>query len=173
MPARASHDQLRLTVSNMDALFEECFADDPGLVRAREGWRKTVTYTDQCPLLLCVVAKDISPRHPRFEYLRDLGSAMIEPILLDRPIPTIKRGGTVSFYFPERWLTRWEEQRFVFCVWHHRSMMTLGRVNILTAGPLIVGDFVRESVRILQNDELRTEQEEIWRAAHSANSPNS
>ncbi len=59
-------------------------------------------------------------------------------------------------------MSPWEQQRFPWCLENHPSFGTVKMVDIITGCPLIVGSFHREQVRILQNDELRQEQLDIW-----------
>jgi len=108
----------------------------------------------------CLVAKDISARDSQFEYTKELGSGTIDDILHKRPVSCDK---SLAFYFPERYMSPWEQQRFTWCIAKHPQFAGLGLcVDILTGSPLIVGSFRREEVRILQNDELRAAQVAAW-----------
>lgn len=110
-------------------------------------------------LARCLVAKDISPRHPNYEFELNMGVGFIEPILHAAPFPIHTH---YYFAFPERWMTPWEQQRFMHCIYEHPNAAAFQRVDVLTASPLIVGGFTASQVRVLQNPDLRQKQIDAW-----------
>jgi hypothetical protein len=72
------------------------------------------------------------------------------------------------FMFPERHMSPWEQHRFTWCIDKHPSVAEAvakhGRVvfDMWTGSPLLVGSFIKEQVRISQNDDLRAAQIAAW-----------
>jgi len=85
------------------------------------------------------------PRHEFFEYMREMGMALIEPIMNHDYID----GGHLSFVFPERWLGVAEQQAFSLVMSKHPEVKKIKSVDILTSSPLIIGSFMADQVRII------------------------
>lgn len=91
-----------------------------------------------------------APRNDRWEYLRDLGSGMIGDVFAGRDISS----SVWCFVFPERWMGVPEQHGFVAAIENHRQVRDrlVQRVDIVTHSALIVGNFVREQLRIVTFD---------------------
>lgn len=98
----------------------------------------------------------IPPRDQRYEYERDFGMPKLEPILEHRPfkLDTIVKGGgqQLLLIFPERWLTTQEEYMLVPQIKSHPQVKDakLTIVDIVTKSPLIVGNFLKDDIRIVK-----------------------
>lgn len=89
------------------------------------------------------------PRHPAFEYVLEMGSALIPNVLAHRPL---RNCDNLAFVFPERHMNVVEQREFMHQLNSHPDA-TAGKiktVDILTSSPLIIGDFLRDQLRILQ-----------------------
>lgn len=106
-----------------------------------------------------VAVMSIPPRDPRFEFIKEMGCGQLDNILCDRPInmsATTERGGQhLRLVFPERHLTTQEEHILVPCLqWHHQIKdAPLTIIDIVTKSPLMVGNFLKEDVRIIRDAE--------------------
>ena len=108
----------------------------------------------------CLVAKDIAPRSERFEFNRTFGQQFIPDILGRVDNPRIK--DELIIMFPEVCMSPFEQQRFVWCLEQGPCFKRLKVINFVTGSPLIVGNFLKEQVAILQTPELRTQHMAIW-----------
>ena len=92
------------------------------------------------------VVKYRPPRHEFFEFIRDMGSVHISPILKGEPL----NSGNLTFVFPERWMSVHDQQAFMHKLVQHPEANKIEQVDIITSSPLIVGNFRRETIRILE-----------------------
>lgn len=88
--------------------------------------------------------KMAAPRHPRFEYIKELGSGIIDNIFTGRELPSF-----MTLVFPERHMSVHEQQQLMIAVLANPGVSKVKQVDILTSSPLIIGNFHRESIRIL------------------------
>ena len=86
-----------------------------------------------------------APRHERWEYLSHFGLNAVEEIFQSQPL----RPGSLSFVFPERWMSVHEQRAFVSAIEDNETIEKITHVDILTSSPLIIGEFHREQIRIL------------------------
>ena len=106
-----------------------------------------------------VVCCSIPSRDPEFEYMKDFGAGNIVPALehdtLKMSVSTKDGGQHLGFFFPERYITTQEEYMFVPMIKDHpqvkKAKFTI--VDIVTKSPLIVGNFMKDDVRIVQREE--------------------
>jgi hypothetical protein len=92
------------------------------------------------------------PRHPYFEFTREMGSALIPDVLAHRPL---RNPGDLAFVFPERHMNVAEQREFMSRLNGHPDAKAgrIRSVDLLTASPLIVGDFLAEMIRIIKFDD--------------------
>lgn len=95
------------------------------------------------------VVPDCPPRHERFEFMRDLGMMNIVRLFDGEPLK-ISDDGVVTFIFPERWMAKTEEQQFMLKIEENPAKPQIKEVHIATGSPLIVGEFVKEQIRIIK-----------------------
>ena len=93
------------------------------------------------------VVKYRPPRHEFFEFIRDMGSVHISSVLRGKPL---SNHGCLTFVFPERWMSVHEQQIFMNQLKHHAEVDKIEQVDIITSSALMVGDFRREMIRILE-----------------------
>ena len=86
-----------------------------------------------------------APRDPFFEFMIDMGRMDIEDMFQTKPF----RPGSLSFIFPERWMSVHEQQRFVSAIEENPTVDRLTSVDLITSSPLIIGGFHRGQIRIL------------------------
>ena len=86
------------------------------------------------------------PRHPYFEYLRDMGQEDINRMFSGKAL----KKSELTFIFPERWLGVVEQQAFMVVVLKAHERNPITKVDIITASPMLVGDFMKEQIRILK-----------------------
>lgn len=96
------------------------------------------------------VPRGRSPRHPMFEYSREMGSGMLPDLMAGRPLvrPGTTKPVELLFMFPERHLEPWEQQCFNYLLAGNPSSDLFACVDVVTQSPLIVGDYVAEMIRI-------------------------
>jgi len=98
----------------------------------------------------CGCVKMAAPRHERFDLLRDIGSELINSVFENKEIKKVNP----IFFFPERHLSVVEQQAFISALKNHRNSKDFLNIDIITSSPLIIGNFQRESILILQwNDD--------------------
>ncbi len=96
----------------------------------------------------------IPPRHSRFEYELNMGMAQIDAVLNHEPLNmstvTEDGGQHIMFVFPERWLSTQEEYIFAGKLEEHPQIKkaTLTIIDLVTKSPLIIGNFIKEDIRI-------------------------
>jgi hypothetical protein len=92
------------------------------------------------------------PRHPYFEFTREMGSGLIPAVLAHRPL---RDPADLAFVFPERHMNVAEQQQFMSRLNGHPDALAgkIKSVDLLTISPLIVGDFLREQIRIIRFDD--------------------
>ena len=86
------------------------------------------------------------PRDPMWEFILEVGTGNLDKVLNREPIGP----GPHFFVFPDRWLVPAEAQRFVDDLNHNPDADKFGRVYIVTHQPYIVGDCLKEEVRIIR-----------------------
>ncbi len=93
------------------------------------------------------VSKYRPPRHEHYEFIRDMGIGHIDAILNGKPL---SNHGVLTFVFPERWMSAQEQQVFMHELSCHPEVDKITQVDIITISPLIIGEFRREMIRILE-----------------------
>ena len=115
-----------------------------------EGMLGDINYEDDLDLypfkVRVGIAKYRPPRHEFFDFIRDMGSGHISPILKGESI----NSEMLTFVFPERWMSVHEQQAFMLKLAQHPEANKIKQVDIITKSPLIVGNFRREMIRILE-----------------------
>lgn len=101
----------------------------------------------------CVAAKFYPERFP---YFLNLGHNVVS-YLFSRPvgssIPRQIRAGALDLYMPERWLAIKERRELMSRITRlHNDNHPLQRVNVLTTDAVIVSDFLRDMVSIVDID---------------------
>jgi len=122
--------------TNMGDIFEEMLGD--------------VNYQDKMNLypfkIRCGVVKYRPPRHEFFEYIGEMGSNYIDPIikgeLFDPP-------SILTFVFPEKHMSVHEEREFTVFLKDHPEVDKIKQIDILTKSPMLVSSFTRHMIRIL------------------------
>lgn len=89
--------------------------------------------------------KMASPRHERFDLIRDAGAELLDKIFNNEPITDT----CPVLMFPERHLSVHEQQSLMARMNDHVSASNFERVDIITSSPLIIGNFTRDIIRIL------------------------
>lgn len=115
-----------------------------------------------------LVAKNIPPDDPMFEYESEMGRPLILPIMKHQPINL--SGKHLLFMFPERHMTTPEEQLFIPLLQTHPQVWAADFtvIDIVTKSPLIVGNFLRWDVRILSRADEEDERGRAIQAAYDA-----
>jgi len=85
------------------------------------------------------------PRHPFFEYFRDMGVVQIDQVFSGEPF----RAKTLCFVFPERWMNVSEQRHFTYKLGRHPDAPNLEVVDIITHSPLIIGGLCAQQIRKL------------------------
>lgn len=88
--------------------------------------------------------KMAAPRHERFEYLINFGQSHVSSVFNGTPL-----GSEMLFMFPERFMSVHEQQQFMSTLKKHPSAEGFTKVDIITSSPLIIGNFMRQMIRIL------------------------
>lgn len=91
------------------------------------------------------VVKIRPPRHEFFEFIRDMGMLDLKRLFAGEPIAK----ETLTFVFPERWIGVHEAYAMMQVMVEHPNTPDFKQVDIITSSPIIVGNFVKEQVRIL------------------------
>lgn len=101
-------------------------------------------------LRVALAGPRVTPRHPEFDYLLDLGSAMLEGLMRHQPLAKlgISDGATLRFYFPERWLSVHEQHMFLHRLSTHPEAARLAQIDVVTQNPLIIGGIDKECLRV-------------------------
>lgn len=124
-----------MNVTNLHTLMEEWLGDiDPNASKPiySFGWR-----------VGCV--KMASPRHERFDFIRETGANLIDAVFNNQSLPA----GKLSFIFPERHMGVHEQQAFTHALSKHKDVGNITQIDLITSSPIIIGGFRRESIRIL------------------------
>jgi len=101
----------------------------------------------------------IPPRDTRYEFDRDWGMGQIDAVMEHLPIKldhSVSGGGQqIMFVFPERWMSTQEEYMFVPMLKSHPQIVEakLTIIDIVTKSPLIIGNFLKDDVRIVSADD--------------------
>jgi hypothetical protein len=95
-----------------------------------------------------VVVSSLPPRHEQFEYMRSIGSGLVESVLLHQPLRSHRH---LCFFFPEQMLSTQEEQLFVPMLQSHPDVVNepFTIIDICTKSALLIGNFIKEDIRIL------------------------
>lgn len=101
----------------------------------------------------------IPPRDERFEFIREMGTGLIQVILEHKPldfrVKTNDGGQALQFTFPERWMSTQEEYIFYSKVATHpqikNAKMTI--IDLITKSPLIIGNFLKDDILIFRADD--------------------
>ena len=92
------------------------------------------------------VIKYRPPRHEFFDFIREIGSSNLEPVLYQGHITNPEQ---LIFVFPERHLSVHEQRILMPKLKRHSQVGKIKSVDIITSSPLIIGDFLREMLTIL------------------------
>jgi len=115
-------------LQTLDSIINNFFGDFQGITP------KDFTGDADWPFILrCSVIKASPPRHERFEYIRELGSAHIQDILDEKEIHM----KDLVLIFLERWMSVHEQQAFTNHLFKNPGKIE--RVTVVTSSPLIVG----------------------------------
>lgn len=79
----------------------------------------------------------VTPRHPMFEYVRDMGASLLQAIVLHQPLP-IEAGTTLLLILPERHLSVHEQHALLDRLRSHPDVGLIAGVDIMSQSPLIV-----------------------------------
>lgn len=101
--------------------------------------------------LMVVVDSFLGPLSPRYEYILDMGVPHIGPVYAKKPLPP----GDLTFIFPDRWITPRFAILFNHSLNNHPDIKKGPRRKILITAfqPYIVGDCMKEQVKIIRSDE--------------------
>lgn len=98
--------------------------------------------------------KMAAPRHERFDFIREFGASELNGIFTGKPFTV----NSLLLVFPERHLSVHEQQCLMSAIVRNSAVGNLKSVDIITSSPLIVGNFGRDSINILQwqDDQLHS-----------------
>ena len=100
-------------------------------------------------LRVAVAGYRITPRHSCFEYFRELGMSLLEPLIKHQHIPELETGdGHLTFVLPERWLSVHEQQMFLYRIKDHPQVARIKQVDVVTQEALIVGGCPQGTVKL-------------------------
>lgn len=113
-----------------------------------------INYVDDLNLypfkVRCGVITYRPPRHEFFEFIKEMGSMYIDPIikgeLFDPP-------STLTFVFPEKHMSVHEEREFMVFLKDHPEVDKIKQIDILTKSPMLLSSFRSSMVRILEWDD--------------------
>lgn len=102
--------------------------------------------------LMVLVDSFMGPLSPRYEYILDMGVPHIGAVYSNKPLPD----GDLTFIFPDRWITPRFAILFNHALNKHPSIVKGPRRKVLIVcfQPYIVGDCMKEQVRIIRSDEI-------------------
>lgn len=89
--------------------------------------------------------KMAAPRHERFQYFLEMGSADIDRVFDGRPF----NKPTLTFFFPERHMGVHEQHAFMDTLVKHPHVDEVKHVDIITSSPMMISNFHNWSIRIL------------------------
>lgn len=89
--------------------------------------------------------KMAAPRHERFDFVRDMGADLIDSVFTGKPFT----GTQLTFVFPERHLGVHEQQAFMQALLQNPNIKNIKSLDLITSSALIIGNFSRDSIRIL------------------------
>lgn len=121
---------------NMGDVFEQMLGD--------------INYQDDMNLysfkIRCGVVKYRPPRHEFFEFIGEMGSNYIDPIIKGKHFdpPSI-----LTFVFPEKHMSVNEEREFTYLLNKHPEVDKIKQVDILTKSPMLLSSFKSEMIRVL------------------------
>lgn len=96
------------------------------------------------------------PRHEMWEYLLEMGHLDIDRVFNKESFPH----DVLTFVFPERWMNVSEQRNFMHQLMQHPEVEKLKQVDIITHSPLMLGDFTRHMIRVLNwEDDILYEYE--------------
>ena len=96
------------------------------------------------------VIKYRPPRHPFFEFILNVGMSDVVNVLKQN---SFSGKDILSFVFPERWMSVHERYRFMSDLCKHPEVSKIKQVDILTSDPVLVGNFLKEQIRIITFDD--------------------
>jgi hypothetical protein len=96
----------------------------------------------------CGLAKRRPPRHIFFEPILNMGEKDIDRVMNHLPFEK-KTPIDLTFVFPERWMGVKEQVDFMYALATHPEIKSIRCVDIITSSPMIIGNFMREQIRIL------------------------
>ena len=98
-------------------------------------------------LVRCALPYRRPPRHPFFEFVREMGSGHLDNILSHKP-GTLR--DTLTLVFPERHLNVSEQQQLFHRLNTHPDAKAglIRCVDVVTTSPLIIGNMSRAQIRI-------------------------
>jgi hypothetical protein len=123
-------------ITSAGNIFEEMLGD----IQPREGDK--VFYRVAC-------IKMAAPRHPRFDFIREMGFPHIDKIFSGESFGSM----SLTFVFPERYMSVHEQQKMIWMLEKHPEIDRLHGVDIITSSPLVIGSFRRENIRICTWDD--------------------
>lgn len=92
------------------------------------------------------VVKYRPPRHSYFEWIREMGATLLDPLIYHKKIDMPE---SLTFVFPERHLSVHEQQHFMYRIVNHPQVDKIKSIDIITSSPLVVSDFMSDMIRIL------------------------
>lgn len=100
---------------------------------------------------LCIM-KYRNPRHEYFQFGIDMGLSNIDKVFNKEPL-----SGSLTFIFPERWMSVHEQQAFMHNLTQNPTVEDITSVDIVTGCAMLVSDFHNESIHICTFPDDRTE----------------
>jgi hypothetical protein len=105
--------------------------------------------------LMVIVDSFLGPLSPRYEYILDMGVPHLKAVYAQQPLPA----GDMTFIFPDRWITPRFAIMFNHVLNKNPSIVAEAKAGkrrkilIVCFQPYIVGDCMKEQVRIIREDE--------------------
>jgi len=109
-----------------------------------DGWIPEQGWHDPF-IMRCIVIRDRPPRDRFFDYIRDLGSELIDDAFSGKIIDQTNP----YFIFPERHMSVGEQQLFILQLAMNQGAPQMGMITVVTSCPVIISDFYGEQVRIV------------------------
>lgn len=103
--------------------------------------------------LMVIVDSFMGPLSPRYEFILDMGVSHLKAVYAQEPLPPANE---YMFIFPDRWLTPRFAIMFNHLLNRNPTFQTGPRRKVLIVcfQPYIVGDCMKEQVRIIRSDEV-------------------
>jgi len=97
-----------------------------------------------------IISRNIPPRDERFDYICDVGGAIISDIF-GKQEQSLE--GSLLFVFPERHMSVHEQRSFMCQIEDHKNRKNLKEVCLITSSALIISAFVKECITIISSPE--------------------